>query len=98
MTVRIPPRLAALAMMTLTLAGCAARVPWANPQLPQDQWDSDWSACKRQANAEVLGYQDPDRPSGPIDTYDRAEQKEQINASVATCMTGLGYLPAAKGN
>lgn len=98
MTVRIPSRLVVLALMAPALAGCAAHVPWANPQVPEDQWGSDWSSCKHQAEAEVLGYQDENKPASPLDAYDRAAAKRQIDAAVATCMTGLGYLPAAKGN
>ncbi len=94
-----PPRLAAIAMVTLTLAGCAARVPWANPQLPKDQWGRDWSDCKRRAEADVIGYRPEDAPSTPFDAYDRDQAKRQIQSEVAECMSELGYVPAApKGN
>ena len=96
---RRPSRLAAIGMVTLSLGGCApAHVPWANPQLPKEQWSRDWSDCKRRAEADVLGYRPEDSTPGPLDTYDRSQARRQIDASVAECMSGLGYTPVRKEN
>lgn len=83
----------------LLVAGCApAHVPWSNSQVPKDQWSRDWSACKRSAEADVLGYrgeEESDRGS-PFRDYDRAKGRRQIDAEVAMCMTDLGYTPVRK--
>jgi hypothetical protein len=46
-------RLAPLALAGLVaaglVAGCAERVRWVNPEVPQDQWSMDRNACRQQA-------------------------------------------------
>ncbi len=87
-----------LPLIVLPLAACApAHVPWANPAVPKDQWASDWTNCRRQAEDEVMGYQSEKQAfSGPIGAYDRIEDKREVDGQVAQCMYDLGYVPAGK--
>ncbi len=89
-------------IIALCAAGCApARVPWGNPDIPKDQWSRDWKACKRTAEADVVGYGDDTdisaSSSSPFRDYDRNNQRQRINSEVAACMTDLGYRPLGKG-
>jgi hypothetical protein len=88
-----------LALVVPALAGCApAHAPWTSPQASKSQADSDWSACRRQAEADILGYQPDDAPDTPVEAADRAQARRRIDSAVADCMIGLGYVPARKGN
>lgn len=78
--------------LSLTLAGCAAPVPWQHPTTPKDQWKSEWNYCHRWAEEEV-GYRESAADSNFRD-YDRAQAKKRINAYVDMCMRERGYVPA----
>lgn len=82
-----------LVPLIVLLAACsAAQPPWKSDDLPKEQWARDWSACKRRAERQVIGY--GGEGSGPIDAYDRIQAKRQIDAEVASCMIDRGYVPA----
>jgi len=85
-------RIAACATLVLALAGCSvASVPWQNPNLPKDQWRSDYNGCRRWADDQV-GYSESQADSNFRD-YDRAQAKKRINAYVDMCMRDRGYVP-----
>lgn len=87
-------RLASFLLLVLTLAGCAAAaVPWQNPQVPKDQWRSDWLGCKRWADSQV-GYQEEE--GSVFSDYDRARARKQMDALASGCMRDRGYVPAPK--
>ncbi|OAN52375.1 hypothetical protein A6A04_01410 [Paramagnetospirillum marisnigri] len=83
-------------LVALTLAACAASVPWTSTTVPKDQWKSDYSACRRYADRDV-GWREDDRDSGsPFRDYDRHQAKKRFDASLASCMIDRGYVPASR--
>jgi hypothetical protein len=93
-------RLSAALLLPLLLAACAAPNPWVNPQVPQKQWDHDYSACRRSGDR-VAGWRDDSSDGGrdgysPTRDYERAQSKRMYAAEVEACMRGLGYFPAPK--
>lgn len=83
-----------LAVVALSvLSGCAASVPWSNPDLPKEQWSRDWSGCRRYAEDQV-GYQESE--SGQLRDYDRARAKKQVDGVAGACMRDRGYFPVRK--
>lgn len=77
------------------VAGCAQpAVPWQNPNVPQDQWRTDWNGCRRWSDSQV-GYQDASEDSLFKD-YDRARARKQMDALTAGCMRDRGYFPTRK--
>ena len=84
--------------LVLALSACAAQVPWVNSRVPPDQWDKDWSACKRAAEYHAGGMRDWEDPNrmDPLAEYDRQHASSQIADEVSSCMIGRGYVPKAR--
>ncbi len=93
-------RVLAVGLMSATLAACAARNPWVNPNVPKSQWDRDWSQCKDRADAaaglNTPTYSPDPRLPNPFEQYDRDSKKAEIDDAVESCMIGRGYVPARR--
>lgn len=83
-------------ILPLLLGACAAPNPWMSPTVPKDQWDRDYSACRRSADRDS-GWRDGgrDEPS-PMRDYERAQAKRIYDSELNACMRGLGYIPAPR--
>lgn len=88
-------RLAPILAPLLLLAGCAAPNPWMSPSIPKEQWDRDYSACRRSADRDS-GWRDGRDDRTPMREYERAQAKRYYDAELSACMRGLGYFPAPK--
>jgi len=84
--------------LLLTLAACAAKVPWTNAGLPKSQWSKDWSECKRAAEYSAGGVRDWDdvSPQDPLAEYERQHAAQRVKTEVSLCMIGRGYVPAER--
>jgi hypothetical protein len=83
-------------LLPLLLGACAAANPWVNPQVPKDQWNRDYSACRRSADRDS-GYREDSREGySPTRDYERVQAKRMYDASLNACMRSLGYFPAPK--
>ena len=85
-------------MLTVLVAGCAAKPPWTNSTLPKSQWAKDWSQCKRAAEFRASGFRDWDEPTplDPFAGYERQRAAEQAKTEESLCMIGRGYVPVEK--